>query len=144
VHREEFVLEEKLQRHLNLTRVVQLMKTDASKRSQEPRLPGSVLAHNLYFKCFETSLVISNMFTVDFPPNTIFKTASALIIRLFFGSCSLFFLIYAHSRLVTSVRGIGFEPTIAVSAGPGVTGFMNAALGLREGDFFEVLAIWFL
>jgi len=46
--------------------------------------------------------------------------------------------------LVTSVRGIGFEPTIAVSAGPGVTGFMNAALGLREGDFFEVLGIWFL
>ena len=29
VHREEFVLEEKLQRHLNLTREVQLVETDA-------------------------------------------------------------------------------------------------------------------
>ena len=45
-----------------------------------------------YFRCFPTSLVISNMFTVDFPPNTAFSTASALIIRLFFGSCSSFFL----------------------------------------------------
>jgi hypothetical protein len=49
-------------------------------------------AASAYFRCFETSLVISNMFTVDLPPNTTFSGASALIIRLFFGSCSLFFL----------------------------------------------------
>jgi hypothetical protein len=49
-------------------------------------------ADSAYFRCFATSLVISNMFTVDLPPNTPFSTASALIIRLFFGSWSLFFL----------------------------------------------------
>ena len=52
-----------------------------------PRAAGSA-----YFRCFATSLVISNMFTVDLPPKTPFSAVSALIIRLFFGSCSLFFL----------------------------------------------------
>jgi hypothetical protein len=45
-----------------------------------------------YFRCFPTSLVISNMLTTALPPNTVFSAGSALIIRLFFGSCSLFFL----------------------------------------------------
>jgi hypothetical protein len=49
---------------------------------------------------------------------------------------------YAHSRLVTSVRGIGFEPTTSASAALGVTGFMNAALGLRAGFFFELLTVF--
>jgi hypothetical protein len=44
--------------------------------------------------------------------------------------------------LVTSVRGIGFEPTISASAGLGVIGFMNAALGLRVVFFFPLVAIW--
>src|SRR5688572_31541390 len=52
-----------------------------------------------------------------------------LIMRLFFGSCRPFFLMYAHSFFVTSVRGIGLDPTIPASAGLGVTGFMNAAFG---------------
>jgi hypothetical protein len=38
---------------------------------------------------------------------------------------------YAHSFLVTSVRGIGFEPTTVASCGLGVIGFMNAAFGVR-------------
>ena len=54
---------------------------------------GRTLRGSVYFRCFATSLVISNMFTVDLPPNTPFNTASALIIRLSFGSCSLCFLI---------------------------------------------------
>ena len=46
-----------------------------------------------YFRCLLTSLVISNMFTVALPPKTAFNAASALIMRLFCGSCSPFFLI---------------------------------------------------
>ena len=46
----------------------------------------------LYFRCLLTSLVISNMFTIALPPKTGFSAASALIMRLFFGSWSLFFL----------------------------------------------------
>jgi len=53
-------------------------------------VPGSGL--RFYFRCFPTSLVISNMFTEDFPPKTALSVSSALIIRLFFESCSLFFL----------------------------------------------------
>jgi hypothetical protein len=45
-----------------------------------------------YFRCLLTSLVISNMFTLALPPNTGLSAASALMVRLFFGSCSLFFL----------------------------------------------------
>src|SRR6266481_5537032 len=37
-------------------------------------------------RCFETSLVISNMFTVSLPSNTFFNFSSALILRLFAGS----------------------------------------------------------
>src|SRR4029453_17096129 len=84
-----------------------------------------------YFRCLLTSLVISNMLTEDLPPNTVLSVSSALIIRLFLVSCSLFFLMYAHSRLVTSVRGIGLAPTTSCRAGLGFTGRMNAALGFR-------------
>jgi hypothetical protein len=34
------------------------------------------------------------------------------------------------------VRGIGFDPTISASFALGVTGFMNAAFGLRADFFF--------
>src|SRR6267142_3704760 len=81
------------------------------------------------------------MSTVDLPPNTTLSAASALIIRLLLGSCSLFFLMWAHSRLVTSVRGIGFEPTTSASAALGVTGFMKAALAFRAGFFFVVFVL---
>jgi hypothetical protein len=37
---------------------------------------------------------------------------------------------------VTSVRGIGFEPTTSASFALGVTGFMNAAFGFRADFFF--------
>jgi hypothetical protein len=40
--------------------------------------------------------------------------------------------------LVTSVRGIGFEPMTSDSAGLGVMGFMNAAFGLRAVFFRPV------
>jgi hypothetical protein len=45
-----------------------------------------------YFRCFPTSLVISNMFVDDLPPKTTFSLASALMFRLFLASCSPFFL----------------------------------------------------
>src|SRR5688572_33502362 len=80
------------------------------------------------------------MLTVDLLANTALSVPSALIIRLFFASCSLFFLMYAHSRFVTSVRGIGLEPTTSASAALGVTGFMNAAFGLRAA-FLAFFAI---
>src|SRR5712691_5872851 len=91
----------------------------------------SAMAAAVYFKCLLTSLVISNMLTCALPPNTGFSMSSDLIMRLFFLSCRPFFLMYAHSFFVTSVRGIGFVPTTSESAGLGCTGFMNAAFGLR-------------
>src|SRR5260370_21319463 len=90
-----------------------------------------------YFRCLLTSLVISNMLTCALPPNTGFSMSSDLIMRLFFLSCRPFFLMYAHSFLVTSVRGIGFEPTTSESAALGCTGFMKAALGFLP-DFFAM------
>jgi hypothetical protein len=83
-----------------------------------------------YFRCLFTSFVISNMLTADFPPKTGFSVASALIIRLFVESWSLFFLMYAQRRLVISVRGLGLEPTTSASTGLGDTGRMNAALAV--------------
>ncbi len=56
--------------------------------------------------------------------------------RLFASSCSLNFLMYSQIFLVISVRGIGAAPITAASVADGVTGFMNAALGLRGADFF--------
>src|SRR6476661_1855399 len=57
--------------------------------------------------------------------------------RRFFASCSPFRLMYAHSFLVSSVRGIGELPTTAESALSGCTGRMKAALGVRFlPDFF--------
>src|SRR5262245_51469338 len=94
-----------------------------------------------YFKCLPTSFVISNMLTVDLPPKTAFRLASALMLRLFFESCSPFFLMYCHSRLVTSVRGIGLLPITSASCGLGCIGFMNAALAFLAVFFFALLAI---
>src|SRR5262245_58047714 len=69
------------------------------------------------------------MLTDPFPPNTALSLSSALIIRLFFLSWRPFFLMYAQSFFVTSVRGIAFAPTTSASVALGVTGFMKAALG---------------
>src|SRR3954464_10169324 len=76
------------------------------------------------------------MLTVALPPNTALSGASALMLRRFFLSCRPFFLMYAHSFFVTSVRGIPFEPTTAASVASGCTGFMKAAFGFRPDDFF--------
>src|SRR5882757_9136743 len=43
---------------------------------------------------------------------------------------------YAQILLVTSVRGSGVDPMIAASGPVGVSGFMNAAFGLRALFFF--------
>jgi hypothetical protein len=43
---------------------------------------------------------------------------------------------YAQILLVTSVRGIGVAPTMAASGPLGISGFMNAAFGLRAAFFF--------
>src|SRR5882757_4643949 len=103
--------------------------------SHEP----SAMAVFFYLRCLLTSLVISNMLTVALPPNTAFKLSSALIMRLFFLSCRPFFLMYAQSFLVTSVRGIAFDPTTSASFSLGWTGFMNAAFGFRfAAAFFAI------
>src|SRR6185503_5416409 len=81
--------------------------------------------------CLDTSLVISNMLTVLLPPKTALSAASALMFRRFFLSWRPFRLMYCQSFLVTSVRGIGLEPTTSLSAASGCIGFMNAALGFR-------------
>src|SRR5437762_12456512 len=97
------------------------------------------MAGALYFRCLLTSLVISNMLTVALPPNTALSGSSALIMRLFFLSCRPFFLMYAQSFLVTSVRGIGLVPMTAPSLALGVIGFMNAAFGFRaDAAFFAM------
>src|SRR5450830_267729 len=77
------------------------------------------------------SLVISNMDTCFLPPKTAFSLSSALMLRLFSASCRLCFLMYSHTFLVTSVRGIAAAPMTAANVGEIVIGFMNAAFGLR-------------
>src|SRR5216117_162678 len=103
------------------------------KKERRSRRPPPVASSESgaagYLTCLLTSLVISNMLTCALPPNTALSASSDLIIRLFFESCSLFFLMYAHSFLVSSVRGSGFGPTTSDSTPSGVTGFMKAALG---------------
>src|SRR5262245_45016103 len=79
------------------------------------------------------------MLTCALPPKTGFSVSSEWIIRLFFLSCSPWRLMYAHNFFVTSVRGIGFEPTTSESAASGATGFMNAAFGFLL--LFAFLAI---
>ena len=45
-----------------------------------------------YFRCLETSFVISNIDTCFLPPNTAASLASELIMRRFLASCRPFFL----------------------------------------------------
>src|SRR5205085_1677919 len=83
---------------------------DAPRLEQGPRKG--------YFRCFPTSLVISNMLTWPFLKIGL-SLSSALISRLFLVSCSLFFLMYAQSFFVTSVRGSGLLPTTSASSSEG-------------------------
>src|SRR3569832_2613025 len=92
-----------------------------------------------YFKWFEISFVISNMDTCFLPSNTASSFASALIMRRFAGSCRLCFLMYSHTFFVTSVRGMGSEPTTSASVLDGVTGFMKPAFGLLS--YFAAVAM---
>src|SRR5450759_1041637 len=85
------------------------------ERREAPGGPGRRVTFRSYLRCLLTSLVISNMSTVALPPNTALSASSALIMRLFFLSCRPFFLMYAHSFFVTSVRGIAFDPTTSAS-----------------------------
>src|SRR4029450_2629327 len=103
-----------------------------------PRRPGraAFLSPADYFTWRLTSLVISNIETCFLPPKTAISAPSALIIRRFFLSCRPFFLMYAQSFLVSSVRGRPFEPTTSASFASGVTGRMNAAFGFRFDFFF--------
>src|SRR5487761_2774569 len=98
--------------------------------------PRCVESERPYLRCLPTSLVISNIETLPLPPNTALRLASALIMRRSLASWSPFFLIYTQSFLVTSVRGIGVEPTTVASKASGCTGLMNAAFGLRFAFFF--------
>src|SRR5690606_7227998 len=71
-----------------------------------------------------------------------FSLSSALMLRLFASSCSLCFLMYSHTFLVTSVRGSGAAPITAARAGLGVRAFMNAALGVRFAATFFAAAFF--
>jgi hypothetical protein len=64
--------------------------------------------------------------------------------RRFFESWSPFRLMYAQSFFVTSVRGIGFDPTTVDNCALGVIGFMNAGFGLRFTPVFFRRAVFFL
>src|SRR5439155_2021768 len=64
-------------------------RVDAPKLLEQP---NARTRKTLYFTCLLTSLVISNMLTWLRPPNIGFNRSSALIMRLFFWSCSPFFL----------------------------------------------------
>src|SRR5215204_5841625 len=83
---------------------------------------------------------MSNIETWPLPPKIGLSLSSALIMRRFFASWRLFFLMYCQSFLVTSVRGIGEAPTTGASCADGVIGFMNAGFGARlvffAGAFF--------
>ena len=75
-------------------RMIQSILSDAGWAGKAGRAgqEGILPAVRAYFRCLFTSFVISNMLTDDLPPNTAFSVLSALIIRLFFLSCSPFFL----------------------------------------------------
>jgi hypothetical protein len=54
--------------------------------------PSSYFVEQDYLRFFETSFVMSNIETCALPPKTTLSAASALIMRRFFLSCRLFFL----------------------------------------------------
>ena len=64
--------------------------------------------------------------SIFFAPKIGYNLSSARISRLFFGFCSLCFLMCAQIFFVTSVRGSGAVPTILARCSEGCTGFINA------------------
>src|SRR5438128_4511397 len=83
------------------------------------------------------------MDTVRLPPKISRRVSSALMFRFSFLSCKLFFLTYAQIFLTTSVRGSGRSPVILARAALGVSGFMNAAFGLRADFLAGFFAAFF-
>src|SRR5512147_1252579 len=83
------------------------------------------------------------MLTVFFPPNTAFRFSSALMFLLFTESCSLFFLIYCHNFLVTSVLGSGLLPTTFARVSLIFMGFMNDGFGFLLAFTFFFAAGFF-
>src|SRR5712692_3147878 len=61
-----------------------------------------------------------------FSPKMGCNLSSARISRLFFGFCSLCFLMCAQIFFVTSLRGSGSVPTILARCSEGRIGFINA------------------
>jgi hypothetical protein len=94
-----------------------------------------------YRRCFETSLVISNMLTWLLPLNTGLSESSALIMVRFFLSWQPFLLMYFQSFLVSSERGSGSDPTMAASLSSGWTGLMKAGFSLRLAVFLLVFGM---
>src|SRR5689334_23099248 len=106
-----------------------MVRDTVSYLPQTPVPASPVYEPTSYFSWRLTSFVISNIETCFRPPKTAFSFSSALIMRLFFLSCSLWRLIYCQIFLVTWVRGIAPLPITAPSEALGCIGFMNAALG---------------
>ena len=69
-------------------------------------------------------------------PNTALSGASATISRLFSGFCRECLRMCFHTFETTSVRGRGALPTIAASAGEGVTGLARAPAVRLSGAAF--------
>lgn len=76
------------------------------------------------------------MLIVRLDPNTFARAAFGAMLRMFFGSCSLCFLMYTHNFFITCVLGIGPLPIICCRLGLIFIAFMKAADGLR---FFFVV-----
>src|SRR3984893_6028240 len=73
-------------------------------------------------KCLLMALVIWNISSLAFP-KTGFSFSSATISRRFFGSCSLCFLMYAHTFFATCGRDMGADdPSTSASCAEGFKG----------------------
>src|ERR1700722_593419 len=78
--------------------------------------------------------------SIFFPPKIGCNLSSARISRLFFGFCSLCFLMCAQIFFVTSVRGSGSVPTILAKCSEGCMGFIKA-LFFALGVVFAIFAL---
>src|SRR5713226_4440326 len=75
-----------------------------------------------------------------FSPKMGCNLSSARISRLFFGFCSLCFLMCAQIFFVTSLRGSGSVPTILARCSEGCIGFIKA-LFFALGVVFAIFAL---
>src|SRR6266478_692211 len=92
------------------------------KRQPQPPQRSDFEPIPYLLKCLLMAFVIWNISNRAFP-KTGFSFSSAMISRRFFGSCSLCFLMYAHTFFATSGRDIGVvDPSTSASCGEGVKG----------------------